>query len=365
MGANGIKKIGISTGGGDCPGLNAVIRAVTLTACNIYGWEVLGIKDSFNGLVWPDQTMRLDPETVRDILPKGGTILGTTNRGNPFAWEREKNGKVEIVDISDRVLENYEHLELDALVVVGGDGTMKIAKGLNDKGIKVVGVPKTIDNDLAATDVTFGFNSAVRTAAEVLDKLRTTAESHHRVMIVEMMGREAGWIALNGGVAGEAHIILIPEIPFSLDSVCKKLLDRWEKGHKYSLVVVAEGAKPAGGEANVIDRSPDGTVRLGGVAHRLGAMVSERTKLETRVMVVGHIQRGGSPTEYDRILATRYGEAATHLIAHGEFGKMVALRGTAIISVDLSEAIGKNKLVFSDGTLVKVARSMGISFGDD
>jgi len=365
MGTDEIRKIGVSTGGGDCPGLNAVIRAVTLTAHNHYGWEVLGIKDSFNGLIWPDQTMPLTPEVVRDILPEGGTILGTTNRGNPFAWEREKNGKAEIVDMSDRVMENFDHLDLDALVVVGGDGTMKIAKGFFDKGMPTVGVPKTIDNDLEATDLTFGFNSAVRTATEALDKLRTTAQSHHRVMIVEMMGREAGWITLHAGFAGEAHIILIPEIPFTLDAVCNKLLQRWESKHKYSLVVVAEGAVPAGGETNVIDRSPDGTVRLGGVAHRLAEVVKERTKLDVRVMVMGHIQRGGSPTEFDRILGTRYGEAVTHMIARGEFGKMVALRGTAILSVDLSEAVGRNKLVYPDGTLVKAARSMGIFFGDE
>jgi len=365
MKADKIRKIGVSTGGGDCPGLNAVIRAATLTAHNHFGWEVLGIKDSFNGLVWPDQTMSLNPETVRDILPKGGTIIGTTNRGNPFAWEREKDDKVEIVDLSDRVMENFEHLGLGALVIIGGDGTMKIAKGFHDKGMPVVGVPKTIDNDLDATDLTFGFNSAVRTATEALDRLRTTAESHHRVMIVEMMGREAGWIALHAGFAGDAHMILIPEIPFTIDGVCKKLLERWERGDKYSIVVVAEGAAPAGGETNVIDRSPDGTVRLGGVAHRLAAVVTERTELDVRVMVLGHVQRGGAPTEFDRILATRYGEAAVQMIAKGEFGRMVALKGTAIISVDLEEAIGSNKQVFPNGTLVKVARSMGISFGDE
>jgi len=364
MAGEKIRRIGISTGGGDCPGLNAVIRAVTLTAHSHYGWEVVGIKDSFKGLVWTDQTMRLSPEVVKDILPRGGTILGTTNRGNPFAWEREKNGKTEVIDMSDRILENFEHLELDAMVIVGGDGTMKIAKGLFDKGMPVVGVPKTIDNDLEATDLTFGFNSAVRAATEVLDKLRTTAESHHRVMVVEMMGREAGWISLHAGFAGEAHVVLIPEIPFDPDIVCKHLLKRWEENHRYSLVVVAEGAKAKGKGAAVIDRAPDGTVRLGGIADQLAATIRDRTELDVRVVVVGHIQRGGSPTEYDRILATRYGEAATHMIAEGKFGKMVALRGTAIVPVDLEEAVGRNKLVYPDGTLVKAARSMGVSFGD-
>lgn len=359
-----IKRIGISTGGGDCPGLNAVIRAVTTTAIREYGWEVIGIRDSFKGLIWPDQTMKLTLDVVEDILAKGGTILGTTNRGNPFKWEKEKDGKVEIVDMSDRVMENFEHLGLDALVIVGGDGTMDIAQKFFEKGMPVVGVPKTIDNDLGVTDVTFGFNSAVRTATEVLDKLKTTAESHHRVMLVEMMGREAGWIALHSGIAGDAHVILIPEIPFTLDNVCKKLIERREEGDMYSLVVVAEGAKPVGGEASIIGHSPDGTVRLGGIAHKLAAAIQDKTGIETRVMVVGHIQRGGSPTEFDRILGTRYGEAAVRLIAKGEFGKMVALKGTAIISVPIKDAIGKNKQVFADGTLVRVARALGISFGD-
>lgn len=359
-----IRRIGISTGGGDCPGLNAVIRAATFTAIQQYGWEMIGIRDSFNGLIWPDQTMKLDIETVEDILPKGGTIIGTTNRGNPFKWEKEKDGKVEIVDLSDRVMENFEHLGLGALIVVGGDGTQGIAQKFFEKGMPVVGVPKTIDNDLDATDLTFGFNSAVRTASEVLDKLKTTAESHHRTMLVEMMGREAGWIALHAGISGDAHVILIPEIPFTVENVCKKLLDRRKNGDLYSLVVVAEGAMPAGGEASSIGRLPDGTIRLGGIAHKLGAAIQDSIGMETRVMVVGHIQRGGSPTEFDRILATRYGEAAVQLIANGEFGKMVALKGTAIVAVPIKDAIGKNKRIYPEGTLVKVARSMSISFGD-
>jgi 6-phosphofructokinase 1 len=359
-----IRRIAISTGGGDCPGLNAVIRAVAYTAINSFGWEVLGIKDSFAGLIYPDQIMPLTLETVRDILPRGGTIIGTTNRGNPFKWEKEKDGKKEIVDYSDRVMENFAHLGLDALIVVGGDGTMKIAQGFFEKGMPVVGVPKTIDNDLNATDVTFGFDSAVRTASEVLDKLRTTAESHHRVMVVEMMGRHCGWIALHSGIAGDAHVILIPEIPFSIDRVCEFLGDRQRRGANYSIVVVAEGAIPEGGDMSVLDRSPDGTIRLGGMAQKLAPIIQERTGLETRVMIVGHVQRGGSPTEFDRILGTRYGEAAVHLIARREFGKMVALKGTAIVGVPITEAIGETKKVYPDGTLVKVARSMGICFGD-
>lgn len=360
-----IRKIGISTGGGDCPGLNAVIRAVVYTAINRYGWDVIGILDSFNGLIYPDQIRRLGIDDVKDIIHRGGTIIGTTNRGNPFAWERQKkDGTVEIVDYSDRVMENFEHLGLDALVVVGGDGTMKIAQQFFEKGMPVVGVPKTIDNDLSATDVTFGFDSAVRTATEVLDKLRSTAESHHRVMVVEMMGRHSGWIALHSGIAGGAHIILIPEIPFDIEKVAQKLVERVEKHDKYSIVVVAEGAVPKSGEMSVIGKSADGTIKLGGIGNKVGSALSELTGLEVRVTVVGHIQRGGSPSEFDRILGTRYGEAAVELIANGEFGKMVALRGTAIKGVPITEAIGKTKKVFPNGTLVKVARSVGIYFGD-
>lgn len=365
MASGEIKKIGISTGGGDCPGLNAVIRAVVYTAVNTFGWEVIGIMDSFTGLIYPDQIMPLGIEDVKDILHKGGTIIGTTNKGNPFNWEKQKkDGTIEIVDYSDRVMENFEHLGLDALVIVGGDGTMKIGQQFFEKGMPVVGVPKTIDNDLSATDVTFGFDSAVRTATEALDKLRSTAESHHRVMAVEMMGRHSGWIALHSGLAGSAHVILIPEIPFDLDVVAKKLTERRESGDKYSIVVVAEGAIPKDGEMSAVGRMPDGTVLLGGMGQKVGNALTDMTGLDVRVLVLGHLQRGGSPSEFDRILGTRYGEAATHLIANGKFGTMVALRGTAITGVPITEAIGETKKVFPDGTLVKVARSMGICFGD-
>jgi phosphofructokinase-like protein len=365
MSERAIRRIGISTGGGDCPGLNAVIRAVTYAAINKYGWEVIGILDSFSGLVYPDQIRRLGIEDVEDILHRGGTIIGTTNRGNPFHWELERGGIKEVVDMSGRVLENFEHLGLDALVVIGGDGTMKIAQQFFEIGMPVVGVPKTIDNDLNATDVTFGFDSAVRTATEVLDKLRSTAESHHRVMVVEMMGRHCGWIALQSGIAGDAHVILIPEIPFLIENVCHRLRERSERGHKYSIVVIAEGAIPEGGEASEIAKAPDGTVRLGGIGSKLGQAIQERTGIETRVMVVGHIQRGGSPTEFDRILGSRYGESAVELVARREFGKMVALRGTAIVPVPITEALGELKKVYPDGTLVKVAKNLGICFGDE
>ena len=252
-----IKKIGISTGGGDCPGLNAVIRAVVYTAVNNFGWEVVGIKDSFTGLIYPNQIIPLGLNEVKEILNRGGTIIGTTNKGNPFHWERQKkDGSIEEVDYSDRVIENFEYMGLSALIMVGGDGTMKIAQQFHEKGMPIVGVPKTIDNDLSATDVTFGFDSAVRTASEALDKLRSTAESHHRVMVVEMMGRHSGWIALHSGISGDAHVILIPEIPFNLDIVAKKLKERIDKGNKYSIVVVAEGAIPKGGEMAMVGKRP-------------------------------------------------------------------------------------------------------------
>lgn len=365
MMAGQISKIAISTGGGDCPGLNAVIRAAVYTAVNHYGWEVLGIKDSFNGLIYPDQIMPLTIDTVKGILHKGGTIIGTTNKGNPFSWERVgKDGSVEVLDYSDRVLENFDHLGLDALMVIGGDGTQKIAQDFFEKGMKVVGVPKTIDNDLSATDTTFGFDSAVRTATDALDKLRSTAESHHRVMVVEMMGRHSGWIALHSGIAGAAHVILIPEIPFDLELVARHLAERRRGGDKYSIVVVAEGAAPKGGDIAAVGRRPDGTVLLGGMGQKVGEALSQLTGLDIRVLVLGHLQRGGSPTEFDRILGTRYGEAAVHMIARGDFGKMVALKGTAIVGVPITEAIGETKKVYPEGTLVKVARSMGIGFGD-
>lgn len=360
-----IKRIAVCTGGGDCPGLNAVIRAVVNTAINEFGWEVVGILDSFTGLIYTNLTRNLGLEDVKDILDQGGTIIGTTNKGNPFKWEREKkDGTKEIVDYSDRVVENFEHLELDAIVVIGGDGTQKIAWGFQEKGMSVVGVPKTIDNDLMATDLTFGFDTAVRTATEVLDRLHSTARSHHRVMVVEMMGRESGWIALHAGIAGNAHAILIPEIPFEIEKLAEHINNRYENGQKYSIVVVAEGAVPKEGEASIIGHSADGTVHLGGIADKIGRKLGELTEQETRVTVVGHIQRGGAPSAFDRILATRFGESAVQLLAKGEFGKMVALKGTAIVGVPIPDAIGEPKKVFPNGTLVKVARSMGISFGD-
>jgi phosphofructokinase-like protein len=361
---NEIKTIGVLTGGGDCPGLNAVIRAVVYTARNTFGWKVIGIRDAFEGLLKPDTARELHIADVKNILHEGGTILGTTNKGDPFKYEVKKKGKLVMVDNSEKILKNVKKLGLDCIVSIGGDGTQAIAQKLYEKGLKVVAVPKTIDNDLSATDVTFGFNSAVRTATEAIDKLHTTAYSHHRVMVIELMGRYCGWIALHAGMAGDAHVILIPEIPFSMESVSRALKRRMKKGDRYSIVVVAEGAAPKDGKLVVQETMASGIPRLGGVGNQVSEAIKKMTGLETRTTVLGHLQRGGSPTEFDRVLATRYGESAVHLIANGHFGHMVALHGTAIKPVLITEAIGKMKTIFPRGTLVQVARSMGISFGD-
>ncbi len=362
---NDIQRVGILTGGGDCPGLNAVIRAATRTAINRYGWEVVGIRDGFAGLV-ENETMPLELSDVKDIIWKGGTILGTTNRGEPHRYPVEENGEIIERDMRPQVLDNIAKLGLDALITIGGDGTQKIAWDFHERDIPVVGVPKTIDNDLNATDVTFGFDTAVRTATEAIMKLHSTAESHDRVMIVELMGRHTGWISLYSGIAGDADIILIPEIPFSLDHVCDHLRRQRDHQDNYSIIVVAEGAAPEGGDVAVLadERGSGGQVRLGGIGHQLEDAIQRQTGFDTRCVVVGHLQRGGRPTESDRILATRYGEAAVQFLAEGKFGTMVALRGTGIEPVSIADAIGSLKTVFPNGTLVKLARSMGISFGD-
>jgi len=366
-----IKKIGIMTGGGDCPGLNPVIRAVVKTA-NGYGWEVLGIEDAFCGLIdldyrSPNGNRWLDDDAVRNIHTRGGTILGTSNRSNPFAYAVERDGELVEEDVFDRVLANWKTLGLDALVSVGGDGSMAIAQQCIDRGLtNVVGVPKTIDNDLGATDYTFGFDTAVGVATDAIDRLRDTAESHDRVMLVEVMGRHAGWIALQAGLAGGAHAILIPEIPYRLAPVARAIEARRASGQPYSVIVVAEGAKPAEGEASFLgEREVGGMRRLFGAAQRVAAGLSDIMDLDLRVTVLGHIQRGGSPSNFDRVLGTRFGEAATHLVAQGGFGRMVALRGTRIVDVPITEAIGHAKRVDPNGQLVRAARSLGTVFGDE
>jgi ATP-dependent phosphofructokinase / diphosphate-dependent phosphofructokinase len=350
-----IRCIGISTGGGDAPGLNAVIRAAVKCAILKYKWKVIGIPDGFDGLIFPEYARELTLQTVSGILPRGGTILGTTNRGNPFEYRSIENG-VEIKrDISDQVLANARKLGMDAVITIGGDGSQTIALELFLKGLPVVGVPKTIDNDLGATDVTFGFDTALATATDAVDKIHTTAEAHHRIMVVEVMGRDAGWIALSAGLAGGAHVILIPEVPFSLQAVCDHVKQRENSGKNFTIIVVAEGIKlPTWREQR----------RTGSVANRVGDAVADGTGKEVRVSVLGHLQRGGSPTPFDRILATRFGVAAVELIAAGGFGKMVCLRNQRIEAVDIAQAIHHLKTVDPDGELVRTARSIGISFGD-
>ncbi|MGQ9667011.1 MAG: 6-phosphofructokinase, partial [Anaerolineae bacterium] len=336
-----VRRIGVLTGGGDCPGLNAVIRAVVKTAINDYGWEVIGIEDGFEGLILPDKARPLNITDVRGLLPRGGTILGTTNRANPFSYSvRTPAGGWERRDVSDQVMARLVELRLDALVVIGGDGSLHIAQRFLELGAAVVGVPKTIDNDIAGTDVTFGFDTAVNTATEAIDRLHTTAESHHRVMVLEVMGREAGWIALQAGLAGGADVILIPEIPFRLEPVAAHIQWREARGARFSIVVTAEGAYPAGGE-RVYQAGPDPFVgrRLGGIGEVVGRELARRLDMEVRTTVLGHLQRGGSPSAFDRVLASRFGASVVHLIAQGQIGRMVALRGETVTHIPIAEAV--------------------------
>ncbi len=351
-----IRCIGICTGGGDAPGLNAVIRAAVKSAFLKYQWKVIGIPDGFDGLIWPEKSYELTLKDVGGILPRGGTILGTTNRGNPFRYCTVENGKEVTRDISDEVIANSRRLGIDAVISIGGDGSQTIALELFHKGMQIVGVPKTIDNDLSATEVTFGFDTALTTATDAVDKIHTTAESHHRIMVVEVMGRDAGWIALEAGIAGGAHVILIPEIPFTIQKVCQFVKHREGYGKRFTIVVVAEGVK--------LPPELKENRRAGSVGNLIGNAIATSAHKEVRVSVLGHIQRGGSPTAYDRILATRFGVAAVDLIAQGGFGKMVCLRNERIEAVDIAEAIGKMKTVNPDGQIVQAAKAIGISYGD-
>lgn len=359
-----IRRIGILTGGGDCPGLNAVIRGVTKPAED-YGLTVFGILDGFEGLVY-GKARELTNQDVSGILARGGTILGSSNKGDPFHWPVEKDGQIEIVDKSQEALNNYNYWGLDALIAIGGDGTMHISKKLIEMGMNIIGVPKTIDNDLEATDLTFGHDSAVFVVSEALDRLHTTAASHHRVLVAEVMGRYAGWIALNGGIAGGADIILIPEIPFTWEKVFAKIKERELKGKRFSLVCVAEGAKPLGGQlvTQGTDIKRTDPIKLGGIGKVVADTIEEQTGRETRVTVLGHLQRGGSPTPFDRILSTKFGAYAIDLVAQKKFGRMVALKGSEIKSVRIDDAIARQKLVKPDDQAVITARRVGISFGD-
>ena len=351
-----IRCIGIATGGGDAPGLNAVIRAATKAAIQQHGWKVIGIPDGFDGLIWPEKSFELTLDRVSGILPRGGTILGTTNRGNPFKYKTEENGQEVVRDISDQVIANAKKLGIDAIITIGGDGSQKIGYELFQKGMKIVGVPKTIDNDLSATELTFGFDTALHTVSDAIDKIHTTAASHHRVMVVEVMGRDCGWIALAGGIAGGAHIILIPEIPFTIKGVCDFIALREKRGGRFTIVVVAEGIK--------LPPELKQMARGWPVGNTIGDAIGLFAHKEVRVSVLGHIQRGGSPSPFDRVLATRFGVAAVDLVAQGQFGKMVALRADSIVGVDVSSAIGQLKSVHPDGELVRTARAIGIGFGD-
>lgn len=367
--AHKIHKIAICTGGGDAPGLNAVIRAATLAALQ-RGWEIYGIRDGYNGLLLYEEyldggLLRLTRDGVRGITHLGGTILGTTNRSNPLRYPIQgEEGQLVEVDRSDELVRLFRLHGLDALIAVGGDGSMEIASALAQKGLWVVGVPKTIDNDLDGTDVTFGFDTAVSFATECLDRLHSTAASHRRVIVVEVMGRYAGWIAMESGVAGSADAILIPEIPYDIERVAEKVRERDRSGRSFSLVVVAEGACPRGGQRSVISREAGRAERLGGIGEKVAAELQTLTGKETRLVVLGHLLRGGSPTSNDRLLAQRFGAAAVRAIAEGRRGVMVSLDPPLVRYVPLEQATSRMKTVPLDCDTILTARDLGICLGD-
>lgn len=357
-----LKQIGVLTGGGDAPGLNAVIRAVVKSAYNS-GVSVVGLEDSFDGLIYPEKSRPLTPRDVTGILRLGGTILGTVNRGDPFHEPIVTPDGTYIY--ADRVMEMFERMKLDALVCIGGDGTLAISHEFYKKGIPLVGVPKTIDNDIYGTTSCFGFDTAVSFATDAIDRLHTTAEAHKRILVVEVMGRYAGWIALHAGVAGGADVILIPEIPYDLDKVAQSIRDRDKLGARFSIVVVAEGARPKGGTMSVVEAAHDGQAeRLGGAAMLCAQELEPRAGKQTRYVVLGHLQRGGAPTSFDRTLATRFGGKAVELLLNGQFGKMVANHPPDIVPIPLGEVVGRIKTVPLESDLVKTARALGVSFGD-
>ena len=358
-------KIAISTGGGDAPGLNAVIRAAVLSAIG-RGWEVVGVRKGFGGLLGEDQCVPLSRESVRGIAHMGGTILRTTNRGNPFHYPvRQSDGSFNEVDRSNELLETARNLGIDALITIGGDGSLAIAQKLHECGMKIVGVPKTIDNDVSGTVTTFGFDTAVNTALEAIDKLHTTAESHDRVIVMEVMGRHAGFIALHSGLAGTADVILIPEIPYDIGKVCDKIMERDRAGRHFSIVVAAEGAFPRGGtESTLGDSLPGQARRVGGIADTIAREIQMITGKETRSLVLGHLQRGGQPTGYDRLLSARFGGAAVRAVEEGKWGHMLALQSPHIVTVPIEEVLRSEKRVDPDSDVVRTARESGISFGD-
>jgi len=364
-----IKRIAICTGGGDAPGINAVIRAAVISAVN-RDWEVYGIREGYNGLLFPERfveggLIRLTRDSVRGITHLGGTILGTTNRGNPLRYPlKAQDGTLQEIDLTDDLLQRFSIHEIDTLISIGGDGSMEIANVLSRKGLKVVGVPKTIDNDLDKTVMTFGFDTAVAFATECLDRLHSTAASHGRIIVVEVMGRYAGWIALHTGIAGSADVILIPEIPYDMESVFNKIEERERSNRKFTIVVVAEGAKPKGGAVCVMDKEVGRAERLGGVGENVAKEIEMATGKETRTVVLGHLLRGGSPTAFDRLIALRFGAAAVRALSEGKHGIMVALDPPNIYYVPLEEATSRMKTVPVDCDTVLAGRALGICFGD-
>lgn len=362
-----IKRIGVLTGGGDCPGLNAAIRSVVNTAVLKHGIEVVGIRDGFSGLV-EGRLEKIALTDVSGILPRGGTILGTSNRANPFKYPVvEKDGSRTIQDLSERVEQTCEDRSLDALVVIGGDGTQSISNRLVDKyGLRLVGIPKTIDNDIGGTDVTIGFDSAAAVATESIDRIHSTAESHHRVMVIEVMGRYAGWIALHAGLAGGGDVILIPEIPFEIGKISAKIQNRVGEGKRFSLVVVAEGARPEGGDRVVLRQveDPNDPIRLGGISRFVGDQIEDMTGIETRYTVLGHVQRGGTPTHFDRVLATRLGYHAVEALIAGRTGVLVGLQGVEVEETAIEEAVAVPRRVEPDSDLIKTALALGTCIGN-
>jgi ATP-dependent phosphofructokinase / diphosphate-dependent phosphofructokinase len=359
------RRIAILTGGGDCPGINAVIRAISKKAILEYDMEVIGIKDGYEGLIH-NQYRPLSYDDVSGILTLGGTILGTTNKADPFQYAVKDGNQLKFEDRSGDVLKNLDALDIECLVCIGGDGTLWISHRFCQEGVPIIGVPKTIDNDIRGTDITFGFDSAVTIATEGIDRIHTTAQSHHRIMMIEVMGRKAGWIALHSGIAGGGDVILIPEIPYQIDKIVDYINKRREKGRHFSIIVIAEGAKPLGGEVAVkrVVKDSAEQVRLGGISFILGDQLEKMIELEARSVVMGHLQRGGTPTPFDRVLATRLGSKAVDLIVEKRYGKMVSVQGNHLEDFPLDQVATGPRLVPADHELVKAGREIGTCFGN-
>ncbi|MFO7867034.1 MAG: ATP-dependent 6-phosphofructokinase [Candidatus Aminicenantes bacterium] len=358
------KRIGMLTGGGDCPGINAVIRAVSKTAYNEFGMDVIGFNDGFEGLILNSYS-QLDDEDVSDILTRGGTILGASNRADPFQYPVLQGDKYVYLDRSSQCVKTFHSLGLECLIAIGGDGTMAVSHKLIEKGLPIIGVPKTIDNDVMGTDVTFGFDTASQTATDAIDRIHTTAQSHHRVMVVEVMGRHSGWLALASGLAGGGDIILLPEFPYQIEAVCDQIKLRNSRGKKFSIVVVGEGAKPKGGEQvvkKIIEESPE-KVRLGGISYKVAQQIEDKISMECRVTILGHLLRGGTPTSRDRLLATVYGCEAARMAHRGDYARMVVLNKNELDSVPIEKIAGKSRLVTPDHRWIKAALGLGLSLG--